>query len=159
MAGGFEAELARAGAIEDPRGEHAVAHERAALARHALAVEGMRAQAAPPQRIVDDRDAGREQPLAHAVLEEAGLARDRAAVDGGGEMADERAGDARVEDDRHAPGRHLARIEPAHGALAGRAADQLRRREVGGMDRGGEIVVLLHAGAFAGDRLHRHAMA
>ena len=83
------------------------------LHRDALAVERMRAQAAQPQRIVDDADAGANNLLAELVLQEAGLARDRGAVDRADEMADQRARDPR---DRTPPARSavfdLARIEP-----------------------------------------------
>ena len=83
------------------------------LAGDALGVERLRAQAALAQRIVDDADAVRKQLLAELVLQEAGLARDRGAVDGADEMADQRAGDARIEHDRHLAGLDLARIERA----------------------------------------------
>ena len=53
----------------------------------------------------------------------------------------------------------LARVEPLDRALAGAAADLFRRFEIGGVQRGGIIVVALHAGAFAGDRRHRDAVA
>src|SRR6185437_17063350 len=95
----------------------------AAAIGDALAVEGLGAQAAAPVRIVDDGDRCREDALAEAVLEEAGAARDRRAGDGADEMADEAARDARIEDDRHVAGRHLAGAEPAHRALAGALAD------------------------------------
>ena len=59
MAGGLEIELTRGRAIEQPGLQHAVGDQ-----RHALGVERPRPAAAPPQRVVDDVDAGREQPLA-----------------------------------------------------------------------------------------------
>ena len=74
-------------------------------------------------------------------------------------MPDERSRDALVEHHGHAARRDLARIEPLHRALAGGAADLLRRLEIGAVARRGEIVVAFHAGAFAGDRLDRHAVA
>ena len=86
VAGGDEAELARGRAVEQPGAQHAVLDQRQLLAGDALAVERARAQAALAQRIVDDADAGGEQLLAELVLQEAGLARDRGAVDGAGEM-------------------------------------------------------------------------
>src|ERR1019366_10344916 len=92
MTGGGEAELARGRAIEQPGLQHAVLHQRERVAGDALTVERPRALAAPPQRIVDDTDAGREQALAELVPQEAGLARDRGAVDGAGQMSDEAAG-------------------------------------------------------------------
>ena len=50
-------------------------------------------------------------------------------------MIDERTGNARIEHHRHAARRHLARIEPLDRALAGGAADLVRRFKVGGMQR------------------------
>src|SRR4051794_36711689 len=110
MTGAGKAKLARGGAVQDPGLQHTIFDERHALAGNALAVERPRAQAALAQRIVDDVDAGGENPLAHLVLEEARLTRDRAAVDGADQMADDRARDAPVEHHRHLPGRDLARI-------------------------------------------------
>ena len=96
---------------------------------------------------------------AHLVAQEAGLARDRGAVGGAGEMRDQRAGHARIEHHRHLAGRHLARIEPLDRALAGGAADFLRAFQIGGVPHARIIVIALHAGAFAGDRGHRQAVA
>ena len=79
--------------------------------------------------------------LAEFLAQEAGLARDRAAVDGAGEMADQRAGDPAIEDDRHSAGRHLARIEALDRALAGVPPDRRRAVEIGGVQRRGEIVI------------------
>ena len=80
------------------------------------------------------------------------------AIGGAGEVADKRARDPRIEHHRHAPGRDLARIEPRYRALAGGAADRFGGFEVGGMQRRGVIVILLHAGAVAGDRRHGNGM-
>ena len=63
---------------------------------------------------------------AELVLQEAGLARDRGAVDRADEMADQRIGDPRVEDDGHLAGLDLARIGARHRALACLAADAAR---------------------------------
>src|SRR5262249_48755507 len=147
-------ELARGGAIEDPGPEHAILDDRERACRHALAVERPRALPALAQRIVDDADAGPEQPLRELVTQEAGLARDGIAVDGAGQVADRPAGDAAIEHDWHFLGRDLARIEPRDGALAGRAPDPIGRIEIGGMERRGEIIVALHRGALARDRAH-----
>ena len=158
MTGGGEAELARGRAIEQPGLQHAVLHQRERAAGDALAVERPRALAAPPQRIVDDTDAGREQALAELVAQEAGLARHRGAVDGAGEMSDEAAGDPPIEHHRHPLGRDLARIEARDRAFAGAAADRFGGIEIAGMQRGREIVVAFHRGALAGDRRHRDAL-
>src|SRR5439155_16419474 len=91
VASGLETELAGGRAIEEPGREGAVLDDGAARARDTFGVEGLRAQPAPPQRIVDDGDAGRKQAFAQLVAQEARLARDRAAIDRGGEVADERA--------------------------------------------------------------------
>src|SRR6478672_3171195 len=157
--GAGKTELARGRGVQDPRREHAVLDNGETPRRNALGVERARAQSAPTQRIVDDVNARPEQPLPEPVLEEARLARHRSAIDGAGEMADERAGDPAVEHDRHAFGLHLARVEPLDGALAGRASDLLRWIEVGAVERGGIVVVALHRGALAGDCRHRYALA
>src|SRR6201999_2947114 len=68
VAGGLEPEFARRGAIENPRAQYPVIDQRQLLAGDAFAVEGMRAQAALAQRIVDDADAVGEQLLAHLVF-------------------------------------------------------------------------------------------
>ena len=73
-------------------------------------------------------------------------------------MADQRAGNARIEHHGKPPGRDLARVEPAHRALAGAVPDFLRALEIGGVQRGSEVVVALHRGAVAGDRDHREIM-
>src|SRR6185436_10892187 len=110
-------------------------------------------------RIVDNADAAREDLLPHLVLEEAGAARDRRAVDGADEMADQAVGDARIVDDRDLRGRGLARIEAAHRALAGGFAERHRVGQALAEYRAGEIVVALHAGAFAGQNRDADAPA
>ena len=100
MAGGGELELPRRAAIQQPGRQHAILDQGALLVGDAFAVERLGAQAARAVRIVDDADALGEDLLAHLVLEEAGAARDRRAVDGADEMADQAVGDARVVDDR-----------------------------------------------------------
>ena len=102
---------------------------------------------------------GANSCVAELVLEKAGLARDRAAVDRAREMTDERTGHARIEHHRHFLGRDLARIEPRDRALAGGAADLLRRFEVAQVQRRGKIVIAFHRGALARDRAHRQAVA
>src|SRR5260370_20139364 len=133
MTGGGEVELARGRAIEQPSLQHPVLHDGEAVAANSFDMERSRAQATPPQRIVDDTDAGREQALAELVPEKAGLARDRAAVDGSGEMPDQPAGDPRIEDHRHPFGRDLARIDARDRTLAGVAADLFGGIEIGRM--------------------------
>src|ERR1035437_8383373 len=119
----------------------------------------MRAQAALAQWIVDDADAVGEQLLAHLVAQKAGLARDRSAIGGAGEVRNQRAGHSAVEHHRHFAGGYLSWVEPLERALAGGAADLLRRLQIGGVQHRGMIVVALHAGAFTGDRGHRQAVA
>src|SRR6059036_215021 len=123
MPGGHEVELACGCAVKDPGLEHAVVHDRHRTALDALAVERARALPALAQGIVDDANAGLEQPLPELVAQEARLARDRAAVDGAGEMSNEAARDPPIEHDRHALGRDLARIEPRHRAFPRRTPD------------------------------------
>ncbi|OWK24997.1 hypothetical protein AJ87_15600 [Rhizobium yanglingense] len=94
------------------------------LAGNAFAIERTRGRAAHDQRIVGDRKAGFQHLLAHLVAQEAGFARDRRAIDGASDVADETAGDARIEDDGDAlAGIDLTRIEALDGTLAGAAAD------------------------------------
>ena len=118
MPGRREIELARRGAVEEPGLEHAIVHDGLHARLDALAVKRTRALTALAQRIVDDADAGLEQPLPELVAQKAGLARDRSAVDGAGEMSDQAARDPAVEHDRNPLGRNLARIEPGHCPLA-----------------------------------------
>ena len=61
--------------------------------------------------------------------------------------------------DGHLAGFDLARIGARHGAFAGLAADAFGRSEIGRMRRRREVVVALHAGAFAGNRRHRDTLA
>lgn len=96
--------------------------------------------------------------LAHLVAQEAGLAGDGRSIDGTGNVTDETAGDARIEDDGDvAAGIDLARVDALDGALAGAAADQLRIVEIGGIEAAVEIVVALHLRALAGDDADRAA--
>src|SRR6201999_879043 len=97
----------------------------------ALGVEGLRAQTAYPQRIVDDADVPGEQLLAETILQERSLARDRGAVHRADQMADDRPGNPRIEYHRHLAGLDLARIGARHGALARGAADAFRRCQIG----------------------------
>src|SRR5437660_148636 len=118
MSCGDQPEFARGGAIEQPRGQYPLVDQRDLLHAYALGVEGLRAQAAHPQGIVDDADVLREQLLAHPVFQKAGLARDRGAVDGADEMTDQRCRYPGVVHDRHLAGLDLARISPRHGAFS-----------------------------------------
>src|SRR5579872_924144 len=97
VAGGLEPELARGRGIEQPRGQHTLIDDRELLHHDALGVERLRAQATLAQGIVDDADIVGKQLLTEAILQEARLARDRGAVDGVDEMADQRTGNAGVE--------------------------------------------------------------
>src|SRR3954454_6891143 len=152
-------ELTRRGTIEQPGLEYAILHDGLRARLDAFAVEWTRALAALAQRIVDDTDAGFEQPLPELVTKKTGLARNRSAVDGAGEMPDQAARDPPVEHDWNTLGRNFARIELGHRPLARRAPDLLRRIKIGSMECRGEIVVPLHCGGFARDRAHRQAVA
>ena len=145
--------------IEEPGFQHAVLDNGEALSADAFAVERMRTLPARDQRIVDDADAGRENLLAQLLAQETRLARHRCAVGGAGEMTDQRARDARIENHR-APCvvdtlRGLTRLTVRSPAIVPTCC---RRIEIGRMRLGGEFVVALHAGAFAGDRHHRERM-
>src|SRR6516165_5395440 len=158
MSGGFEAELARRRAIEDPGFQHTVLDQRAPLAGDAFGVKRVRAEAALAQRVIDDVDAGPEDVLPELVFQEAGTASDRGPIDGGCQVSNERARDPRFEYDRHLPGRDLARVEPARRPFAGRASDRFGLLEIGGVNRRRKIVIALHAGALAGNSLHGDAV-
>ena len=133
VAGRDQSELPRGRAIQKPRCQNAVIDDRELFDLDALGVEGLRAQSAHPQRIVDDTDVLCEQPRTETVLQEAGLARDRGAVHRAHEMADQRSGNPGIEHDRHLAGLDLAGIGARDRALACLAADAFGRREIGRM--------------------------
>ena len=103
VAGRLQAELLGAGAIEQPGLQHAVLDHRDARVGDAFAVERLGAQAANPVRIVNDGDGGREDLLAHPVLEEADAAGDGGAGNRARQMAQQAGGYARIEDHRQRP--------------------------------------------------------
>src|SRR5215472_7204624 len=73
-------------------------------------------------------------------------------------MAKERSGNPWIEYDWNASGLDFARVEPLDGALTGVAPDGFGAGEIGGVQCGGIIVILLHRRAAAGDRRHRDRM-
>ena len=150
-----QSELARRAQIEQPCRQHAAVDQRPPPVRQALGVERFRAMAARSVRVLGDRDRLGEDALSEPVLQKARAARDRRAGNRPQQMRDQAARDARIEHDRNASSRHLARAEPLDGALAGIAADLGRVAQIGGIDRAGEIVVALHLRAGAAD--HRDA--
>src|SRR4051812_27431966 len=77
----LQIQFARSRGIKKPGVQDAILDDRKRASGHAFAVERPRAQSALAQRIVDNANARLEQPLSKLVLEEARLARDRAAVD------------------------------------------------------------------------------
>ena len=159
MPGRGQPKLARRRRIQQPRRQDAIVDQRGLLHLDALGVERLRTQATRTQRIVDDADVLGKQLRAELVLQEAGLARDRSAVDSADEMADQRTGHPRIEHDRHLAGRDLARIGARHGTLTGAAADRRRGQQIGAVRRRRVVIVALHAGAFTGDRGRRDALA
>ena len=110
-------------------------------------------------RIVADRDALGEDQLPLLVEQEGGAPRDGGADDRAEQMADEAAADARVEHHRHRPARHPHRIEPGDGPLAGAAAGDFRRFEVGEVADLVLGIIALHARAGAGDDARIAAIA
>src|ERR1700733_1166214 len=154
-----ELEFARGRAIQEPGGQHALIDDSELLDADALGVKGLRTQATPPQRIVDDANVAGEELLAEAIFQKAGLSRNRCAVDGANQMADQRTRNARIVHYRHLAGLDLARIGAGNGALAGAAADAFGGNEIFGMRRRGEIVVTLHRRTFAGDSRRRYSLA
>src|SRR3546814_20022008 len=90
MAGAGHLGLPRGGAVEEPGGQAAVLDDIAGLAGNAFHIEPARAEATPAQRIVDDANAGRKDHLAELVFQEGRAARHGVAVDGRGEVADQR---------------------------------------------------------------------
>src|SRR5215470_7625246 len=71
MAGGGKIKLARGCRIEEPGGQHTLVHDRTPLAGHAFVIEWVRAQPAPPQRIINNGNVRREHLLAELVLQKA----------------------------------------------------------------------------------------
>src|SRR6202034_581353 len=159
VAGGRELEFARERAIQKPGGQTALTDERELLDANALGVERLRAQSPAAQRIIDDADIASEELLAQAIFQKAGLARDRRAIDRADQVADQRAGNAWVEYDRHLAGFDLARIGAGDRTLAGAAADARGRNQIGGVRRGREVIVALQRGAFAGEGRHGDTLA
>src|SRR3569623_2151237 len=159
MAGCGHAKLARRRAIEQPCCQHATVHDRMPFHRYAFGVEGLRAQATHPQRIVDNANAAVEQLLSELILEKAGFARDGCTVHGTHKMPDQRTRHARIEHHRRLAGRDLARVDTCDRPFAGATAYVAWGREIRAVYRGGEIVITLHAGALARDRGHRDALA
>ena len=159
MAGRDQPEFARGRAIQQPGGQHALIDDRQLFDSDAFGVEGLRAQPSHPQRIVDDADIVGKQLLSEAVFEETGLARNRGAVHGADEMADQRTRNPGIEHHRHLASLDLARIGACHRTLAGLSADAFRRCEIGSVWRGRVVVIAFHAGAVADDGGHRDALA
>src|SRR5579883_3604744 len=139
----LEAELPRRAEIEQPGGEDAVLDDGTPHIGDAFAVEGLRAQAAPAMRVVDDGHARREDLRAQLVLEEAGAARDRRAADGADEMAQNARGDSGIEDDGRLTGWHLARAEALHRALTSAPPDLRGIAQVPRINRAAIIVIAL----------------
>src|SRR5215831_17469134 len=127
MAGRRQSELPRGCRIEQPGGQNAVVDDRELLNLDALGIKGLRAQAAQPQRIVNDTNVAGKKLRAEMVLEETRLARDRGAVDRVDEMADQRVRHARIVHDGHLAGLDLARIGARNRALPRSAADAFGR--------------------------------
>src|SRR5579872_2995848 len=96
MTGGRELEFARGRAIQKPGRQNALIDDRKLLDPDTFGVERLRTQAAPAQGIIDDANMAGEELLAEPVFQKARLARDRGAVDRAHQMADQRAGNARV---------------------------------------------------------------
>ena len=151
VAGGLQPQLPGRGEIENPRRQHAVVDDVAGFRLHAFAVEGLGAQPAFPERIVDDDDALGKDLLAHLAGQERGPARHRLAVDGAAEVTDQRGGDTRIVNDRQFGAFGLARVEPADGVLARLRADRGRIVEICEPDGRRVFVVAFHLRAFAGD--------
>ena len=151
VAGGLHAELARRVTAEQVALQDAVLHDVARLRRDAVVVEGTAAQLAGQEGLLADLQP-RGKHLATQVIDQEGAAAIQAAAgDRAGEVAEQRGGDPRFEDDRHRGGRDLARAQPAHGALPGAPADLLRRAQLLPAARDAVVVVLLHAARVAGD--------
>ena len=81
------------------------------------------------------------------------------APDRAGKMAEQRPGDARIEQDGIAAGLRLGRVELRDGALAGKASDLLGRVEVGKVPGTMPGTVALHRAAFARDDRDAGAVA
>src|SRR4030095_12085762 len=91
ISGRDESEFTSGRAVKQPRAKHAVLNNGQPLAGDAFAVEGVRAESTPAQRIVDNMDAIREQLGTHLVAEKTGLPRNRSAVRRARQMRTQRA--------------------------------------------------------------------
>ena len=159
MAGRHQPQFARGRAIQQPRGQHTLIDDRQLFDSDAFGVKRLGAEPSHPQRIVDDANIVGKQLLSEAVFEETGLARNRGAVHGADEMADQRTRNPGIEHHRHLAGLDLARIGACHRTLAGLSADAFARCEIGSVWRGRVVVIAFHAGAVADDGGHRNALA
>ena len=154
-----EAELAGGVLVEQPADEATLGDQRGQAGGPPFGVEGLGGEAAADGGIVDDRDFGTEQALAHAVLEEARAAGHGTADNGAEQVADQAAGDAVLIQHRQRARGHLAGIEAAHRPFAGGATDLGRRLQALPMQGGMPIMVAFHGGAGAGNHRGRNGIA
>src|SRR5690348_5581062 len=147
----LDPELPRRCGVSDPMIEDTVRNQFLPRYPNAFAIERSRAQAAKAERIVNDRDTGREHGRAELLAKEARLSSDRRACDRAGKMAEQRRGDSRIENDRIFPGLRPRRIEPCDGALACPPANLRGAFDVRKVARAVPRVIALHRTSLARD--------
>src|SRR5688500_7694042 len=158
-AGAGHAQLAGRVAAEEIALHRALAHDAAAARGDPLLVEGRARHAARLVRLLVDLHQGREHLLAQAVHQERGLAVQVAAVNRGGEVADQLQSHRRLEQYRRPARRDLARAQASERSLAGVAAERHGIGDLIGHAGGAVPVVALHAAFVLGNHRARQPMA
>ena len=151
VAGRGQAQLGGGGGVQQPGGDDAVLDDVASFDRHALVIEGGRAQAAQAEGIVDHVHARGQDPLTEFVLQEGAAARDGRAGNGAQQGRQDLGGDAVLEDDRGGGRGDLARADAGHGAFARLQADLGGARQVGQVAGRPAFTAALHGPVLLGD--------
>src|SRR5258707_13637 len=99
MTRGLKPQLTRRCGIEQPSGQPALVDQDRMPVGNALAVKGLGAVSALAMRIIDDRDACREDLLSHAILQKTHAASDGRSGNRAGKMSDEAGRNARIVED------------------------------------------------------------
>src|ERR1700712_4866020 len=109
--------------------------------------------------VVGEGDGAVEQLLILATEQEACLPRDGTARHRAQQMPDQRAADARVEDDWGRSAFDARGIHAGDGALCGERTDAFGRSQVFAVARRAPCIIALHRGAFTGDYADAEAAA
>ena len=144
ISGGLHAQLARRVGVGQVALQHALLDHHGAARGHALIVERRGAEQPGNRAVVDHRQILRRHFLAKLASQERRVAIDRFAVHRFEDVAQQRAGRARLEDYRNFLRLHLHRAQTADRALGGDAADVRRLLQTGVAARQREPVIALH---------------